>query len=82
MNNQNFIDKYREFMTKISHHYTEQNGVEIDNFTDDEISKIGNTFVNEINTTTKLQKYLFRTSGIFNSLIGRKSWFRPSSKKN
>ena len=30
----------------------------------------------------KLQTYLFRTSGIFNSLIGRKSWFRPSLKKN
>ncbi len=30
----------------------------------------------------KLQIYLFRTSGIFNSLIGRNSWFRSVLKKS
>lgn len=59
-NNQNFIDKYREFVTKVSQYHEG-----ISTFTDERIMNIGKTFTTEINTNSKLQKYLLAKNNKF-----------------
>ena len=71
MNNTNFIEKYREFVNKLSTHGNCEN-LNTD-LTDDAIMNIGNTFVTEINTSRKLQKYLSAKNTKF---------FNTNKKKN
>ena len=61
--NENFIEKYREFINKISHHHSDVGAAT--SLTDDAIMSIGSTYVSVINDSTKLQKYLLTKNNKF-----------------
>ena len=68
MINQNFIDKYREFVNKLSPNY-----INVDPQSDESVMRIGNAFVNEVNASSKLQQYL---------LAKNIKFFNTNKKKN